>query len=205
MKDIIRNYVTLEELYPTFNLASVQSLITSYTAATPTLDNAFSDVLDLLADEYSDWFVGYVDKWFCPGVAMHLSQDDYTNISKKFIRSLSSIYCFTSDKYLYLLSLYAAQKANLMKQLTTTVGVVGDHRVNDTPQDSGTFTDDAHTSVYEENNSTTTTNSDPMTVMARIDEIQNKYMKVLKAWCDEFNCLFIAPYNEIEVEDSSDE
>ena len=205
MKNVIRNYITLEELMPDMSLVTVQALVTSYTASNPTLDSDFAKVLNLLADEYYDWFVGYVDKWFCPGVAMHLTEEDYEKVGTKFIRELSSIYCMTSEKYLTLLGLYTAQRANLMNQLTTTIGVVGDHRVNDTPQDGGSFDDDNHTSVYEANNSTTTTEADPDTVMARLDEIQNKYMNVLKAWCDEFNCLFIAPYNEIEIEEDSDE
>lgn len=205
MKNVIRNYITLHDVVPDVSLVTVQALVTSYTTAKPVLASKFAEVLNLLNDEYSEWFVGYVDKWFCPGVAMHLTSEDYDKIEQKFIRGLSSIYSFTADKYLTLLSLYTAQQANLMNQLKTTVGIVGDHRVNDTPQDGGSFDDDNHTSVYEANTSTTTTDTDPDTVMARLDEIQNKYMNVLKAWCDEFNSLFIAPYNEIEIEEDSDE
>lgn len=204
----IRNYVTLGFMFDdNFSLVNVQSIVSDYCASATTLDAKFEQVLDVLYDGYYDWFIGFKDKFFNPSdpeSCTVLTNDDYLEIGVKFIRKLSVIYNLTESKYLYLLNLYGAQKANLMNQLSVVQSTLGDHRVNDTPQNGGVFTNDEHTSVYEANSSTVTTSSDPMTIMARIDEIQNKYMNVLKAWCNEFSSLFIPPYNELEVEDDSD-
>lgn len=203
----IRNYITLESVFPTFSLAVVQAAITSKCVSALTLDAKFEKVLNVLFDSYYDWFIGYVDKCFDPStlVPIEVTSEDIGQISKKFLRKLSVIYNLTESKYLYLLNLYGQQETNLMNQLSVVQSTLGDHRVNDTPQNGGLFTDDNHTSVYEANSSTVTTSSDPMTIMARIDEIQNKYMNVLKAWCNEFNSLFIPSYNEIDVDDSEGE
>ena len=84
-----------------------------------------------------------------------------------------------------------------MNQLSTTVTVKSNHRVNDTPQNGGLWTDDKHSSSYEEGGSTTTTGVDPKTVMERIAEIQDNYKNVIGKWCKEFEALFIPPQNEI--------
>lgn len=203
----LRNYITLQDLFPEgIELADIQTLVSQYCASAETLNAKFADVLDILWDEYQDWFVGYVDKWFCPTEnPQQLTPEDYEAVGAKFLRKLMFTYRFTSSRYLYLLNSYVGAENDLLNQLETVSSVLGSHRVNDTPQDGGDFTDDAHTSVYENNASTTTTTTDPMTLMARLKEIQDDYMNVLKAWCVEFNGIFIAPYNEINWEDDSSE
>lgn len=352
----IRYYFTLDEVFENFNLTAVQALISAQTASAPTLDEAFGDVLNILNDEFYDWYVGYVDVMAaCPITdTPEPSELEIAALKKKFLRKLTSEYNFTKDKYIYLLNLYEDQKTHLMDKLSTSVtttgskttsgttsnrevidgeststslrtdnlanssttthtgteGVIGTkdvtdtrtdnlansstvthtgtegisategtgvvHRVNDTPQNGGAWTADAHTSVYEttdtdvsksstttknltdttsgtntgtqtsvidEDTSSTTTKNltdtasgtntgtqstsgsgtedktvtnsgsnsgtesasgssntsmDPMTIMMRIKEIQDHYMKVIRAWCKEFEQLFIPPYNEFE-------
>lgn len=236
----IRYYYTLEELFEDFDLEAVQALASAQTNSAPVLEEVFGDVLDILNDEYYDWFVGFIDK----PAAMPItdtqtpSAADIAALKKKFIRKLITKYNFTKDRYIYLLNLYVEQKAHLMDRLnsvtqaeesgenetltTRTDNLASSesttHRVNDTPQNGGTWTNDKHTSLYEEagtngtntgtqttgvdgsNSKTvnTTVSSDPMTIMARINEIQDHYMNVLKNWCKEFDQLFIAPNNEFE-------
>ena len=201
----IRIYTTLEEMFPEgFNPTTVQAAVNDHAQSKQTFNEKFNDVINILADEYCDWYIGYVDKLICfPYHPIELTEEDEAEISKKFIRSLMTVYNFTQDKYLTLLDLYAAQKNHLMDQLNSSVTSNGDHRVNDTPQNAGTghnnFVDDDHTSMWEGTNNTTTTNSDPTTVMARIKEIQDAYMNVLRDWCREFRKLFITPHNEFTV------
>lgn len=193
----IRYYFTLEELFDRFDLSVVQDLATAYTKSAGILDKEFGTVIDVLNDEYRDWFIGFIDKPFDYQGNTEPTEAETTALKAKFIRKLIITYDFTKDKYIYLLNLYGEQKSNLMNQLSTTVTVKSNHRVNDTPQNGGLWTDDKHTSAYEEGGSTTTTGADPKTVMERINEIQENYKNVLKKWCKEFDPLFIAPQNEI--------
>lgn len=193
----IRYYVTLEESFANFDLATVQNLANVYTKSAGTLAEEFGDVINVLNDAYRDWFIGFIDKPFDYQSDNQPTYEETTAVKAKFIRKLITTYDFTKDKYIYLLNLYGEQKSNLMNQLSTTVTVKSNHRVNDTPQNGGLWTDDKHTSAYEEGGSTTTTSADPKTIMERINEIQENYKNVLKKWCNEFDPLFIAPNNEI--------
>lgn len=271
----IRYYYTLEELFEDFDLEAVQAFATAQTNSAPVLEEVFGDVLDILNDEYYDWFVGFIDK----PAAMPITDTqtpsvaDIAALKKKFIRKLITKYNFTKDRYIYLLNLYVEQKTHLMDKLSSITQVeesgenetlttrtdnlansrtvhqtgtdtvvtdeeaVAEHRVNDTPQNGGDWSNDNHTSTYEKtdtdldrtvtdtknltdtetgtntgtqttgvdgsNSKTvdTTVSTDPMTIMARINEIQDHYMNVLKNWCKEFDQLFIAPNNEFESEE----
>lgn len=202
---MIRVYGTLEEIFPEgFTLATVQSGVNNYTQSKDTLDVKFGNVINILADEYSEWYVGYVDKWFIPGNPIVLTMEEQEKIGVNLLKKLMVIYNFSKDKYLQLLKLYEDEKNHLLDKLENKTITDGEHRVNDTPQNAGTghqnFTDDDHTSLWESTDNTTTVTNDPMTIISRLEEVQNKYMNVLKAWCREFNSLFITPTNEFNVE-----
>ena len=198
-KPEIRYYVTLEESFGRLDLAIVQNLANVYTRSAGTLDKEFGDVLNILDDSYRDWFIGFIDKPvdYSGQGGSEPTYEETSAVKEKFIRKLIITYDFTKDKYIYLLNLYEEQKGNLMNQLSTTVTVKSNHRVNDTPQNGGLWTDDKHSSSYEEGGSTTTTGVDPKTVMERIAEIQDNYKSVIGKWCKEFEALFIPPQNEI--------
>lgn len=193
---MIRHYYTLNELFTTFNLSSVQTLVTAKAQSALTLDAKFAQVINVLKDRYGKWYVGYIDS-FKP------TETEIDELKDDFIKKLSVIYNFTEKRYLCLLTLYGAQESNLMNQLNSVESITGSRRVNDTPQDAGTghsnFEDDDHTSLWEGNDSTRTTTSDPATVMERLNEIQNKYMNLIKGWCDEFAKLFITPNREYTI------
>ena len=61
-KPEIRYYVTLEESFDKFDLATVQNLANVYTKSAGTLASEFGDVLNILNDCYRDWFIGFIDK-----------------------------------------------------------------------------------------------------------------------------------------------
>lgn len=207
----VRIYVTLEELFGEggFDATNVQNAVNEIAQSKQTFDAKFVSVINILADRYYNWYCGYVDKWFIPGEEIQLSEDDYLEIANRFIRNFMIIYNFTEKKYLTLLGLYTAQEANLMNQLNSVESITGSRRVNDTPQDAGTgnsnFEDDDHTSLWEGNESTRTVNSDPTTVMERLDQIQRMYMHLIKGWCDEFAKLFITPAREFKIQEEEDD
>ena len=195
----IRIYGTLEEIFPDFDTVTLQTAVNTYTQSKATFDTQFTNVINILADEYSKWYVGYVDKWFIPGREVELTLEEQEAIKISFLKKFMVVYNFSKEKYLTLLNLYTAQKDNLMKQLEGTTTSTSDHRENDTPQNGGTWEDDEHSSYYEQNGSTTTVSTDPMTVMARLDEIQRMFRNLLEDWCKEFRKLFITPHNEFTV------
>lgn len=99
--------------------------------------------------------------------------------SNNFIERLLSIMEFTYERYSSLLNIYRDEEADLMGKVEAIT------RFNDTPQDSGEFADDSHTTNI------TTSQNDYDTYMGRLREIQSYYANVLKDWSDEFSPLFI--------------
>ena len=88
-------------------------------------------------------------------------------------------------------------------------------RDNDTPQDSGTFDDDSHTSFITEGSSSSsglqtrrdglkmendvTESWDDTSIIERIEKIENKYQQTMRKWTDEFAVLFIDGGNYHEI------
>ena len=237
----IRQYFTFEELLafleskeklhtPIDNLkqfASTSKTIFGYQEFNP----KFNDVFDMLCNDYLTHYTCYKDYyvpfWAIKDIPEGIDEEQVT----RFVRKLITIYNKSSDRYLALLDIYEAQKSHLMDKLQASTDITEKgnndstttrtdnlknsttsvHRVNDTPQNGGSWADDNHTSLYEEttNNGSntgtqgtvvsgtngrtinTSTATDPMTIMARINEIQDNYMNVLKNWGREFNNIFI--------------
>lgn len=194
----IRYYYTLNELFEgDFNLDTLNVFFETSTQSQTTLDIKFNDVVNNLFDGYADWYIGFIDKYIrCYEDSVEPTEEEKEIIKNKFLRKFSITYNYTSDRYLTLLNLYTSQKNNLMSKLSNTSSNSTTHRVNDTPQNGGNFYDDEHTSVYEQTTISTNNAIDPTTVMSRLDEIQDKYANVIKDWVEEFNSLFIPPYNE---------
>lgn len=99
--------------------------------------------------------------------------------SNDFIERLLAIMEFTYERYSSLLNIYRDEEADLMAKVESIT------RFNDTPQNSGEFADDSHTTNI------TTSQNDYDTYMGRLREIQSYYANVLKDWSDEFSPLFI--------------
>ena len=113
---------------------------------------------------------------------LYLQEDistQYHNEILRFGELMMSIMEQTYDRYATLLKSYDDQKANLLNKVEAIT------RFNDTPQDSGEFADDRHTTHI------TTSKNDYDTIMARIDEIDRNYRNLLKDWTSEFEPLFI--------------
>lgn len=131
------------------------------------------------------------------------AEDD--DVQKGFIAEFYNLFQYLNQiapKYQQLLSLYDSNKAKLMNQLSSkTVGsadVTATNRFNDTPQESGTFEDDSHTTNFQENVSGTDTEStttyDDANIMKRLDEINSLYKNVMQNWIGEFDKFFYEVY-----------
>ena len=198
MTNNIRYYYTLNEIFEgSFDVNLLQQIADDEVINAPDFNEKFNAVVYSFAQMYDDWYIGYVDKFIRLGIPpIEPTEEEINKIKINFVKKVVYTYNFTSDRYLTLLDLYETQKRNLMSKLSNTSSNSTTHRVNDTPQNGGNFYDDEHTSVYEQTTISTNNTIDPTTVMSRLNEIQDKYANVIKDWVEEFNSLFIPPYNE---------
>lgn len=184
---------TLDDLITVTNLAAFQSFINTNAVHAVMLDAKFENVLQIIHNDRYNGCIDFVDVTVVPGVET-VKPDASTAVKKRFASRFAAIYAQSADKYLALLGFYADKKAHLLDQLSATQSTNSgmSHRVNDTPQNGGEWTDDAHTSNYDhtDTNGNTTTTSDPTTIMARLAEIQDQYANLEGDWADEFKGLF---------------
>lgn len=108
-----------------------------------------------------------------------INDDNFKLQARLFFRKMISIFSQTYDRYALVMKSYMDRRANLLDKVEAIT------RFNDTPQDTGEFADDKHTTHI------TTTKNDYDTLMGRLKEIQDSYNKVLRDWVEEFSCLFI--------------
>ena len=91
------------------------------------------------------------------------------------------------EKYSMLIQNLSNNKAKLLDDVKSSSIA----RFNDTPQNSGDFSDDNHTS-----NITTTTNSSNVgTMMQRLNEIEDNIKQLYIDWSDEFRKFIIWSVN----------
>ena len=91
------------------------------------------------------------------------------------------------EKYSMLIQNLNANKTKLLDDVKSSSIA----RFNDTPQNSGDFSDDQHTS-----NITTTTNSSNVgTMMQRLNEIEDNIKQLYIDWSDEFRKFIIWSVN----------
>lgn len=180
-------YFTLQDLIKKLNLTSTPLACETFKNVLTALSIAWtadSDVENLWQLVYSRFY----DHYTIELETTDLTNDDITRFFIKFINIVN----MTKDRYKKILSAYGTLSASvLMGKITTTSN--GKARFNDTPQESGTFDDDEHTTNITEND--VTTSSDRDTPIERIEDVIRKYRNVLKEWSEEFNPLFIEEGN----------
>ena len=114
-----------------------------------------------------------------------------TDKAELFVSKIIYLLEMTAPRYLKLLEVYASASAQLLNPVEITSS--GTTRFNDTPQDSGDFSSDSHTTNLTEDSRTTTNDLD--TKMGRIREIESNYNNLLLNWSNEFDRLFIEEAN----------
>ena len=98
-----------------------------------------------------------------------------------------AIFNRTQSKYIKLITLYEAEANNLMQDIKT----LSINRYNDTPQNSGDFSDDSHTSTINKHETSTPL----VTKMARLEEIRRYWRDIYEEWAKEFRGIFIEGVN----------
>lgn len=155
-------------------------VITGYGLSITWTNSNYPLVLDLVVKRFKDMYCFYTN-----------SEDYPTDEAINFIDKLLNLLYMTSPRYLKLLSIYAAADTTLLDPVEITSS--GTTRFNDTPQDSGDFATDSHTTNITEDSRTTSNDLD--TKMGRIREIESNYNNILLNWSNEFESLFLEEAN----------
>lgn len=105
---------------------------------------------------------------------------------KEIFRSFLQLFDITAPRYVPLLQQYNLNKADPIAKISSSS--TGKTRFNDTPQDSGDFDDDSHTSHITQTEASTET--DTGSIMERLDALYKNWRSILRDWTNEFRGLF---------------
>ena len=149
------------------------------------LKDYIADLWNFLKHRYEYEFVfdvsfgksTYLDNPYTSWTSDELAE--YYKVAQEFLIRFLGVMERSYERYALILKTYADNKADLLNKVESLT------RFNDTPQDTGEFSDDEHTTHI------TSTKNDFDTLMGRIDEIDRKYRNVLADWTREFESLFI--------------
>ena len=113
--------------------------------------------------------------------------DKNEDFLEKFCRTkvgnIMSWWSSSSEKYSLLIQNLEANKTKLLDDVKSS----STSRFNDTPQNSGDFSDDPHTSTITK----TENSSNVGTMMQRLNEIEDKIKQLYLDWSDEFRKFII--------------
>lgn len=105
---------------------------------------------------------------------------------KEIVRQIIAIFNITAPKFIPLLKSFNEYESDPVAKISSTTN--GTTRFNDTPQDTGDFADDEHTTNITQTEATT--EADSGSIMQRLDELYRNWRSILRAWTDEFRGLF---------------
>ena len=137
--------------------------------------------------ESIDCFRSYIWPRFYQEAIIYADLDKNEDFVEKFCRTkvgqILSWWQSSSEKY----SLLIQNLSNNKNKLLDDVKSSSTSRFNDTPQNSGDFSDDNHTS----NITTTENSSNAGTMMQRLNEIEDRIKQLYLDWSDEFRKFII--------------
>ena len=136
-------------------------------------------------------FRNYIWPRFYQEFVIYVDSDESEDFVEKFARTkvgqIMSWWQSSTEKYSLLIQNLEANKTKLLDDVKSA----SISRFNDTPQNSGDFSDDQHTSTV-----TTTTNSSNVgTMMSRLNEIEDNIKQLYIDWSNEFRKFIIWSVN----------
>lgn len=142
-------------------------------------------------DESTECFRNYIWSRFYQEAIIYVDSDEDEDFVEKFSRTkIGQIFAWwisSTEKYSMLIQNLTANKSKLLDDVKSA----STSRFNDTPQNSGDFSDDNHTS-----NITTTENSSNVgTMMQRLNEIEDNIKQLYLDWSNEFRKFIIWSVN----------
>ena len=142
-------------------------------------------------DESATCFQIYIWPRFYQEAIIYIDSDEDEDFVQKFCRTkVGQIHAWlraSSDKY----SLLIKNLENNKQKLLDDVKSSSTSRFNDTPQNSGDFSDDPHTSTVTK----TENSSNVSTMMARLNEIEDNIKQLYLDWSNEFRKFIIWSVN----------
>lgn len=151
-----------------------------------TLFSAFAET-----DESQICFRDYIWPRFYQEAVIYTDLDENEDFLEKFCRTkVGQIFAWlksSSEKYVLLIKNLEANKSKLLDDVKSA----SISRFNDTPQNSGDFSDDNHTSTVTK----TENSSNVGTMMARLNEIEDNIKQLYIDWSNEFRKFIIWSVN----------
>ena len=136
-------------------------------------------------------FKSYIWPRFYQEAIIYIDQNESESFLEKFCRTkVGNIIAWwqsSSEKYSLLIQNLEANKSKLLDDVKSSSIA----RFNDTPQNSGDFSDDNHTS----NITKTESSSNVGTMMQRLNEIEDNIKQLYLDWSDEFRKFIIWSVN----------
>ena len=194
-----RTYYTLDDIR--------KALGGSYASGEGPYSQQFSALSDFLNDclkkvgynttiftetnETNNCFRDYIWPRFYQEVVVYKDLDESEDFVEKFCRTkVGQIFAWwisSSEKYTLLIQNLTANKSKLLDDVKSA----SISRFNDTPQNSGDFSDDNHTSTVTK----TENSSNVGTMMARLNEIEDNIKQLYIDWSNEFRKFIIWSVN----------
>lgn len=115
------------------------------------------------------------------------TKSDYKEFTAPFLRKVLNVLNGSFDRYNAVYEAFEKQKSKLLDTIKTTQ--LGSAKFNDTPQGNSDYSDDPHTT-----NITLTkgeTESDNLTPVMRLKEIEDSLNDILFNWSKEFEKIFV--------------
>lgn len=199
MYNYVRTYYTLDDirvevgLYPTAKGPYTMSNVSLNTFLNTCLRKAGYDTPPTVTEtnEAITCFRNYIWPRFYQEAVIYVDSDEDEDFVEKFCRTkVGQIFAWwqaSSDKYKLLIQNLENNKAKLLDDVKSA----SISRFNDTPQNSGDFSDDAHTSTVTK----TENSSNVGTMMSRLNEIEDNIKQLYMDWSNEFRKFIIWSVN----------
>ena len=162
------------------------------------IDQDHNSLLQLVFERYWEEYVFESDEEMLDNYQI-LTYVDILKKTRMFISKFLHILSFTWQKYTAILSAYDTAKTKLLDKLERVSSGSDIRRDNDTPQDTGDFSDDTHTSFITQGTTDVTESHDDTSLIERLDKIQRLYQDTMLKWVNEFHILFIDGGNYHEI------
>lgn len=196
-----RTYYTLDDIRIKVGLYSTAKgpyvMFTSYSGLTTFMNKCLEEAgFDTRpgtteTSESEKCFRDYIWPRFYQEVIIYTDSDENEDFVEKFCRTkvgqIMSWWQSSSEKYSMLIQNLNNNKAKLLDDVKSSSIA----RFNDTPQNSGDFSDDNHTSTINK----TETSSNVGTMMQRLNEIEDNIKQLYIDWSNEFRKFIIWSVN----------
>ena len=196
-----RTYYTLEDIRKNIELGELyngpMSMLASSTGFVQFMNtclsyNGYSTIVGTTeAAEAYTCFANYIWPRFYNEAVIYTDSDESEDFVKKFARTkVGQIFAWwksSMDKYVMLIQNLENNKTKLLDDVKSA----SISRFNDTPQNSGDFSDDQHTSTVTK----TENSSNVGTMMTRLNEIEDNIKQLYIDWSNEFRKFIIWSVN----------